>query len=209
MKSFLKKISKKRGFTLTEVLIGISILTVAIVSATNLLVTIVQSNKNNVKTLQAYYYAQEGLEAFRNIRDTNWLHNQDWLDGDINQKIQKIWGSGFKKNVDPLKGNMYEIVTKNVFDNSPINESKVEDGIMKTYAPWEVISINSEIEAQENKINGFKRVLYVYSYDCAKGQIGADCSDYVRVVSKVFWKDGSEKEVNLNEIFTNWKGGAL
>jgi len=202
MKNLFKKISGKSGFTLTEVLIGISILTVAIVSATNLLVTIVQSNKNNVKTLQAYYYAQEGIEAFRNIRDTNWLHNQDWLDGDINQKI---WGSGFKKNTDPLKGNMYEIVSKNVFDNSSVNQDKVEEGVMKAYAPWEVIPLTSENDAQENKVNGFQRVIYVYPYDCKS----VDCSDYVRVVSKVFWTDGSEKEVDLNEIFTNWKGGAL
>jgi len=205
MKNLFTKISGKRGFTLTEVLIGISILTVAIVSATNLLITIVQSNKNNVKTLQAYYYAQEGIEAFRNIRDTNWLHNQDWLDGGVNRDI---WGSGFVKSSDPLKGNMYEIQSNSdvftgvvVLDGSPVNSVG-----MKNYAPWQVNVLGSESEAVVNE-NGLKRIIYVYPYSCDKVQV--DCSDYVRVVSKVLWVDGSEKQVSLNEIFTNWKGGVL
>ncbi len=199
MKKFFTKISEKRGFTLTEVLVGISILTVAIVSATNLLVTIVQSNKNNVKTLQAYYYAQEGIEAFRNIRDTNWLHNQDWLDGDVNKKI---WGSGF---VAAGQGNMYEIESIDVFERTVAGNAQVGIDQMSSYAPWNVHQINSENEATQNA-NGFKRVFYVSSYDCGLPV----CSDYLRIVSKVSWIDGtSEKEVKLNEIFTNWKGGAL
>lgn len=204
MKNLFNKISGKRGFTLTEVLIGISILTVAIVSATNLLVTIVQSNKNNVKTLQAYYYAQEGIEAFRNIRDTNWLHNQDWLDGEVNKKI---WGNGFDGKNE--KGNMYEIESNSgVFGNPPINIDKVGDSGMKAYAPWSVNSLSNETDAKANE-NGLKRIIYVYPYVCNKAQIGVFCPDYVRVVSKVIWTDGSEKQVSLNEIFTNWKGGAL
>ena len=72
------KFRKTSGFSLTEVMIGIMILTVAIVSASNLLVSLVKTNRLNVQTLQAYYLAQEGLEAVRNIRDTNWLHNLDF-----------------------------------------------------------------------------------------------------------------------------------
>ncbi|MDP2643077.1 MAG: type II secretion system protein [Candidatus Peregrinibacteria bacterium] len=207
MKNLFKKISGKRGFTLTEVLVGISILTVAIVSATNLLVTIVQSNKNNVKTLQAYYYAQEGIEAFRNIRDTNWLHNQNWLNGTINDKI---WGSGFGVPNDPEKdatGNMYEIKSKNVFSRNGDGKEGINQ--MNGYAPWEVSLLTNASRAISNE-DGLKRVIYVYPYECEKGKSGANCSDYARVVSRVFWTDGgSEKEVKLNEIFTNWKGGAL
>ncbi|PIZ75282.1 hypothetical protein COY05_04060 [Candidatus Peregrinibacteria bacterium CG_4_10_14_0_2_um_filter_38_24] len=201
MKNLFKKISGKKGFTLTEVLVGISILTVAIVSATNLLVTIVQSNKNNVKTLQAYYYAQEGIEAVRNIRDTNWLHNQNWL---INEKI---WGSGFEVPKDSSKVNMYEIESKKVFS---MNGSE-QDGIdqMQGYAPWKVSSLTDKSSATSNE-DGLKRVIYVYPYECVKVDLEVNCSDYARIVSRVFWTDGgSEKDVKLNEIFTNWKGGAL
>jgi len=200
MKNLFTKISGKRGFTLTEVLIGISILTVAIVSATNLLVTIVQSNKNNVKTLQAFYYAQEGIEAFRNIRDTNWLHNQDWLKG---IESQSIWVAGFSASE---KGNMYEISSADVFNTPVFGDENISAQEMKVYAPWQVNLLNSEEVAVENE-NGFRRVIYLYPYGCGNS---ADCSDYVRVVSRVFWTDtGSEKEVKLDEIFTNWKGGAL
>jgi len=204
MKKFFTKIRGERGFTLTEVLIGISILAVAIVSATNLLITSVESNKNNVKTLQAFYYAQEGIEAFRNIRDTNWLHNQDWLAGDTNRKI---WMSGFTASQE---GTKYEIVSNDrVFNMTVLGDRNVDAQGMNVYAPWQVHSLNAENDAQENE-NGLKRVISVYSYDCNKGLNIEECNDYVKVVSKVFWMDsGSEKKVELNEIFTNWKGGAL
>lgn len=199
MKNLFAKIRDKRGFTLTEVLIGISILTVAIVSATTLLVTIVESNRNNVKTLQAYYYAQEGIEAFRNIRDTNWLHNQEWLTGKVNQDI---WGNGF------AVGNIYEIESKEGVFTTPALSEDISSVGMRAYAPWQVNLLSSENSAVPNENeNGLSRVIFVYPYDC---DIKPKCDDYVRVVSKVFWTDGgSEKKVELNEIFTNWKGGAL
>ena len=75
-----KVFKNQKGFTLTEVMIGMMILTVAIVSATQLLIGIMNSNKAIIHNLQAYYLAQEGIEAVRNIRDTNWLHNKKWLD---------------------------------------------------------------------------------------------------------------------------------
>ncbi len=78
MKILAKMASSKKGFTLTEVMIAMSILTVAIVSATNLLISLMNSNRVNVTTLQAYFLAQEGLEIARNIRDTNWLQGNKW-----------------------------------------------------------------------------------------------------------------------------------
>ena len=86
------------------------ILTVAIVAATNLLSGMANTNRNNITTLQAYYYAVEGLEAVRNIRDSNWLHNQDWLSaGSVD-----VWGSVFTE--DEVR--KYELDLKRV-DQTP------------------------------------------------------------------------------------------
>jgi hypothetical protein len=128
------------------------------------------------------------------------LHNQDWL---REGKNDTVWGSGFAAGTE--NGNMYEITAKKsggyVVSNDSIGEQE-----MKAYAPWQVNLLAVENSASENE-NGFKRVIYVYPYACGNS---VDCSDYVRVVSRVFWTDaGSEKEVKLDEIFTNWKGGAL
>jgi hypothetical protein len=73
-----------RSFTLLEVILAITVLTIAVggsfalISQTIASVSVVQSK------LTASYLAQEGIEIIKNIRDTNWLNFQLWdqsLDG--------------------------------------------------------------------------------------------------------------------------------
>jgi prepilin-type N-terminal cleavage/methylation domain-containing protein len=71
-------ISNTSGFTLTEVLVGVLVLSMSIVAAANFLVSMIHSNSANTSHLQAYYYSQEGLEAFRNMRDTHFMNNLDF-----------------------------------------------------------------------------------------------------------------------------------
>ncbi len=168
------------GFTLTEVMIGMMILTIAIVAATNLLVGLLRSNDNNVKTLQAYYFAQEGIEAARNIRDTNWIYNFDWL-GDVNPN------AAFLRKFE--KGAAYGISL--VDPNNYWNISNDE------------VILRFAANGEETP---FKRVVAFDEYDC-----GLDnCDDFVLVTSTVSWSAGSkEREVKLQTVLTDWKGGAL
>ncbi|MBI4975601.1 type II secretion system protein [Candidatus Peregrinibacteria bacterium] len=187
----------KKGFTLTEVMIGISILTVAIVTATSLLVGLIHSNKNNVSVLSAYYFAQEGIEAVRNIRDTNWLHNVDWL-GD---KSGNPWGAGFEI------GKKYDIQRKNV-NGTEISVSGLSE--LVPFSPWGVSVVTSDDSVSsikffegDNQVTNFKRVVEIQPY----GACGLKkCDNFVRVHSRVFWNDGNHvKDVFLDEILTNWK----
>ncbi|MBD3361050.1 prepilin-type N-terminal cleavage/methylation domain-containing protein [Candidatus Peregrinibacteria bacterium] len=191
-----KKIRKcEKGFTLTEVMIGMMILTIAIVTATNLVVGLIRSNQNNVKTLQAYYFAVEGIEAVRNIRDTNWIHNKYWL-GD---ESGNPWGSNFE--VD----GQYSIDFVNV-SSIPAEKEIGNFSELNAYAPWEVSADGDEVNFVERDASGFNRTISFYEYECDE----RDCGDYVRVQSKVTWKDGArDREVVVEEIFTNWKGGAI
>jgi len=68
-----KTLTNKQGFTLVEVIVAFSVLIMVIVAATNLLVSVIRSNNENENTLVAYGLAQEGLEAVRNMRDSDWL----------------------------------------------------------------------------------------------------------------------------------------
>jgi len=67
-----------KGFTLLEVILAITILTIAVggsfalISQTIAAVSVIQSK------LIASYLVQEGMEIVKNIRDTNWLKNQPW-----------------------------------------------------------------------------------------------------------------------------------
>lgn len=222
----IKKISKDvKAFTLTEVMIGMMILTVAIVSASNLLSGIIDSNRNNLTTLQAYYLSQEGLEMVRNIRDTNWLHNMDWLGkGSI-----QVWRGQFKfgENIVHMvdAAGTKSSIKKDDYSNPT---SILEVG---SQSPWTIggsslgkiyrhgKSIQDKPFLDSNSSNaedtGFKRTIVVSAYDCkylvAKGvPCPSDKDSYVLVQSKVEWSIGAKKrDLVLSQVLSNWKGGAL
>ncbi len=76
MKKIFSK-SKKRGYTLVETLVAISIFTVSILG---LLVTLSQGLADTgyaKKKIAAAYLAQEGIEYIRNMRDTFMIYNDD------------------------------------------------------------------------------------------------------------------------------------
>lgn len=49
------------------------VMVLVVYSATTLLISSIRGNVSNVNTMIAYGLAQEGIEAARNIRDSNWL----------------------------------------------------------------------------------------------------------------------------------------
>lgn len=200
-----------KGFTLTEVMIGMMILTVAIVTATNLLVGLIGTNKNNVSTMQAFYFAQEGIEAVRNIRDSNWLHNKDWLSKDSAQ----IWGDGFEIGKEYSINLLDEAFTQ-MAPPDELNQSlaTVKFNEIGPYAPWEVmgdVGDAGDVQNIRDEITKFKRKITFLAYEdegCSPDS--SDCANYIKVVSRVTWKEGAkDREFELQEILTNWKGGAL
>jgi len=73
-----KKCFNKKAFTLVEVIVAFSVLILVIVASTDLLVSVIRSNNENENTIVAYGLAQEGLEAVRNMRDSDWLLGADF-----------------------------------------------------------------------------------------------------------------------------------
>lgn len=225
----MKRLIKNQGgFTLTEVMIGIMILTVAIVSATNLLVGLIQSNKNNLTTLQAYYLAQEGIEAVRNIRDTNWLHNLDWLGANSNE----LWGNTFEISDDNnyvvnLDADSFQCNNPNLPGASLVqisacrpwniemaaNEQSGE--IFKYTDPSGDVYLSSDVFGGGGEETPFSRTIKIKPYSCEDLEEQGLCEQaeegkYILVESKVTWDLGSkERELILHEVLTDWKGGAL
>lgn len=223
----LKKMANNKGFTLTEVMIGIMILTMAIVSASNLLIDMIRSNRNNVLTLQAYYLAQEGVEAVRNIRDTNWLHNSNFKGND--------------QGVFPelVVGKFYSITLKEGGWASSSSEGNLGVNDLKTrFAPWQVTSSGDrdlysstyalEVKGGENGPNYyaeanvagddtdvvFYRHIEILEAPSCRDANGAEnpdvCDNFILARSVVNWHDGSqEHQLYLDTLLSNWKGGAL
>lgn len=71
----------KKGFTLLEVLVSIVIITVGLAAALSLITVTISSAAISRDRLIAANLAQENLEVLRNIRDSNWLSQEDWLTG--------------------------------------------------------------------------------------------------------------------------------
>ena len=63
----------RKGFTLLEVVIAVSVVSVGLVGALLLITRTVSQMNLFSSRLIASYLSQEGIEIVRNIRDTNWL----------------------------------------------------------------------------------------------------------------------------------------
>jgi len=72
---------KQRGFTLIEILIAISVMTIGIVGIYTIVPNIIAVTGANTDKFIASQLAREGIELVRNIRDTNWLKGLSWDNG--------------------------------------------------------------------------------------------------------------------------------
>lgn len=71
----------KPGFTLTETIIAITVITLIITAAYDLVRSSLQIGRGAMNQFAAHHLAEEGLEIARNARDSNWLRNKQWRDG--------------------------------------------------------------------------------------------------------------------------------
>ncbi len=69
------------GFTLIEVLTAIFLIVVGVIAALSLILQTISYTNLSSSKLVASYLVQEGIEIVRNIRDTNWLEEEDWKTG--------------------------------------------------------------------------------------------------------------------------------
>lgn len=109
-KNFKQNINNKKGFTIVEALVAISILLMSITgpmvfSSNGLKASIYAKTQIN-----AFYLAQDAMEQLRNKRDTNKLRGDDWLAG-----IREHCVSPKKCYFDDIPGNL-------ITNGTPITE---------------------------------------------------------------------------------------
>lgn len=63
----------KRAETLAEVLIALSVISMGAAGTSTLVTMSIKANGQSEERIVAYNLAREGVEAIRNVRDTNWL----------------------------------------------------------------------------------------------------------------------------------------
>jgi len=198
---------------LPEILIGVSVLAIAIITATNLIVGITRSNRANMDDLTAYYLASEAIEAVRSVRDTQWMNNLKWT-GDASYNF---WSRG--TGIDFEQGGTY-IVSRKAGTQAFASADALT--ALRSSAPWQISKIKAvEKDSPVTKLHLFKvanlKQFLHLSHTTLGDSLDSKFSRYVsielvdkamEVKSTVKWSDkGNERNVTLSTVLTDWKSG--
>lgn len=202
----------KKGQTLLELIVAISILIVALVATIVLIVSSINAGKQARNKLIATSLAREGIETVRNIRDSNWLDPAivDWDDG--------LQTGGADNYAIPIIDGTNPTALD--FSATGFNNADTE------------IKSSNNFFIQGNSISGgrtsFYRLIYISSIchaadddesiaidienndDCGVG-VHSTPKSYInkvgiRVVVEVRWpSDSSNKSVSIEDRLYNWQ----
>lgn len=226
-----KNYHQKEGFTIMEVLVSLAVLVLVIFSATNLVVSIIRSNNENIDTLIAYGLAQEGIEGVRNIRDSNWLLDANFV-GELGRTSKfPVWGDKLPEIPDGLPA--YYTIDFNVLGRQ-LNATANTANAMSQHAPWKLSKLNfttddeaktatSTLIKKTKDFTGSKEVRYGHSSSTTSQDTrfhryliientSPDLAKTSRfkVTSVVSWEEQSRsKEVRLTTELTDWNQGQL
>ena len=193
MINFNKKNIKTEGFTLIETMVALFIFSVSILTVMSVLSGGISGINYSKNKMVAGYLSQEGIEYFRNMRDTFMLYSTDknkaWPDF-----IAKLQKSGC-------------IVGECYFDNDEnnilINDYMPISGITIFPCSGDCIDSNFFYDSQSGKYN-INKVGNETSFS-RKIQIEKLDEDNIKITSKVTFNKGSTVDVtSLSENLSNW-----
>jgi Tfp pilus assembly protein PilV len=177
------------GFTLIELVIGVTILVIGVLAVFSLAIFTINLNQENMTKIQALELAREGLEMVRNIRDSNWKNNFPFNGG-----IEK-WG----ENLDTSK----TVIISPTFSGD---------------IPWTVASVVVSEQTRESYRlkKATQEGIGVFTHEELVGAEPSNFYRYISIVPKnenaflvtatVFWiEKGKERKVDLSTVITNWK----
>ncbi len=182
-----------RGFTLPEVIVSIAVLVMVITAASDILSNVIRSNADNVSSLVANGYAQEGLEAIRFVRDTD-----HWLGLDFNgakgTSPTTVWGA---KLFDAEGTKSFQLEKRDTVLTSCTKANLAE------CLPFSLKEIATAGDRQDLG-KGFSREILV---EAVKSAPTVASVDLLRVTSIVYWTgpNGQERKVVLTTELTDWK----
>jgi Tfp pilus assembly protein PilV len=92
----------QKGFTIVESLVAITIMVAAVIGTMTAVQTGISSYLLSKEQITAFYFAQEGFEQLKNMRDQNNLEGEDWLSGITEQATDPCY-FGEKCTVSPVE----------------------------------------------------------------------------------------------------------
>lgn len=207
--------SKSPAFSIIEVLIGIFIFTMWMLSVYMLLQSSFNMNEDNKNRVVAANLAREGIELVRNIRDSNYKNIHKF--NQINPKFSSSDSDDYSSLENIFQTWVYYKVWNNF--NWVISEFPVK--IEKINNFWEWISHLDKMENYrlcldtENKYSycdtNFTKKTIFYRYikfddlTYKSGSIDTTESDSYELTSKVLWYAKWLHEVDIKTILTDYK----
>lgn len=192
-------------FSIIEVMIGIFVFSLGLVSIFALLTSSLNINEYNKNAVIASNLAREQIELFRNIRDTNYKKLKKW--DQINPS----------ETYNSASTEIFEVDEYYMLENDFAPWASFPTQVVKISDHHEWKDALAEMEDYRLCIDSDDR----YTYDCSGGNkktwfyrylyletvVGESgpVSNAVRVVSKVVWYKRGYHEFDIKTVVTDWR----
>jgi type II secretory pathway pseudopilin PulG len=193
----INKQNHKRGFTLVEALVGVSIFSISVVTLLTVLGSGISDTNTAKRKVTASYLALEGIEFMRNMRDTYMLYNTGTGWSSFQARLQSA-------SCDFASGCFYNDTNLDYSDQSqPITDSSLVpltacSGSQCTNGPLSYNSSNGKYGIGSGgswTASGFTR----------KINAAVLSANEIKITSTVTWTKGSRTFTStLSENLFNW-----
>jgi type II secretory pathway pseudopilin PulG len=169
------------GQTLVEVIVAIGIIIIVLVAVFTLAGTTIRMGTISRQKLQAVNLAQEGIEAIRNIRDSNWIQIQKGKSG-------VSWDNGPDGNKDHIFNNQEGVIYNNTEEKWEFNR---DPNPKPDY-----------FDANYNRLPSSTNAVFTRIIDIDDNPDPG--KEKKRITVTVSWARGSQ-DIVLKEDITNWQ----
>ena len=197
-----KHISELNAFSIVEVLVGIFIFSLGLVSVFMLLASSLHVNELNKNKIIASNLAWEQLELVRNIRDTNYATLRVW-----NQK-NPLWDS-----TDVFEVGKYYILENDFSGKFWVSQTEIVNfwegadvlsTSMQDYRLYRTPKGLYTYISSGNEPTHFYRFLHISPVVYDEGGI-QEIENAYRVTSKVIWYKRGYHETQIDTIIADWR----
>jgi len=208
----MKIFQNTKGETLAETIIALSVLAIGITIASTIILNSMRNLTNAKNRVIAVNIAREGIEAMRNIRDTNWLFYSD--------KRRTCWNNNPNMICDgnnPIKPGVYIIYKKN--DNSwqLINADKdtirdengdniPDNDVDLERSKISLVDINSNFDSDKDgdKENDFD--MYNHKHNSATNSLGIETktTPFTRYITIEYIKNSPNPPIDTISTLNEW-----
>lgn len=196
----------KNAFSIIEVLIGIFIFSMGLVSVYALISSIIQLNVYNKNYILSTYLANEQIELVRTIRDTNYAKIQKYNQvNPFNKKYDEVIepGSYYKvQNYFSSNKNDFSVVLEKIEDFSQGKENIKKMESYRICLNDESYYVYCSSWIGDLKKTNIYKYLFVESLKDSDGNI---IEGALKLNSKVIWNQKGYHDYELKYIITDWK----